>query len=205
MKLPDLEAAVRAHTGEFDCVRIHDESETRVVAFAHETTPPGDTGDLPDVGRLRDVYATFGSIVFYQDAETGDAARHVAAPGAWAELRECFDGWFDGMDEDELEEYAPAWTASCLVIGETPRSGNYILLLTEGDEAGHVYEFDHDGMEFDDAARDLVEYVEKMLQPDARRLTDFASHMRFIERGSDAQWWIRQMRDSQGRVVATDA
>lgn len=205
MKLPDLEAAVRHHAGEFSCVRIHDDSETKAVAFAHDIEPSAEYDDVPDAGRLHDFLDTFGSIVFYVDADTGEAARRLASPEAWAQLREAFDGWFDGMDEDEMEEYVPAWVGSCLVIGETPHSGNYILLVTEGEEAGHVYEFDHDGMEFNDVARDVVEYVGNMLEPDARRLTDFASHMRFIERGSDAQWRIREMRDNQGRVVATSA
>ena len=203
MKLAALDSAVRAHAGEFTCVRIHDDSETKLVRFAHEAAPALASVDVPDVGRLRDFYDTFGSVVFYVDAATGDAARHIAAPGDWPGLRKDFDGWFEDMEEDEMEEYVPAWVASCLVIGETPHSGNYILVATDGDEAGSVVEFDHDGMEFNPVARDVVEYVEQLLQPDTDRLTDFAAHMRFIERGSRVQWWIREMRDNRGRVVGT--
>ncbi len=98
------------------------------------------------------------------------------------------------MDEDERLEILPDWIDTCLVIGETPHSGNYILVVTKGPAAGRVFEFDHDGYEFIDQA-DVIEYVEKLLKPDGIKLTDIASHMRFIEDDPMGQWWIRELRE----------
>ena len=68
---------------------------------------------------------------------------------------------------------------------------------TQAPLAGHISEFDHDGFEFTEEATDIVDYTEKLLNPDARKLVEFASHMHFIENDPMIQWWIRQF--SSGR------
>lgn len=192
----DLADAIRTHAGEFECREI-DGAGRKTVAFRHVATPPGEVDELPDVGRLREFYGIFGSVLFYADEATGDAARQLAAPDAWAELDEHFRDWL--FDDEDL----PEWVENCLVIGETPHSGNYILLAVDGDEAGRVFEFDHDGFEFTEAGADVVAYAAAMLRPDDARLTDFASHLRFIDADSDAQWWIESMRDNRGHAAST--
>ena len=177
---------------------------TKVVRFAHAITPPLESNDPPPIGRLQDFYDTFGSVVFYCDEKSGDAAKHIAPPSEWTELHECFSDWIDQLDDEERSEIVPAWVDTCLVIGETPRSGNYILMATEGSLAGYVFEFDHDGFEFTEEAKDLIEYVGMLLKPDSRKLTEIASHMRFVETDWSVQWWIRELRDHQGHVVTTD-
>lgn len=197
MKLDELANTVREHNGEFLCKQIRDEQNTRLVRFRHDATPPCRAGDIPDIGRLRDFYDTFGSILFYYDAQSQDAARYIAPPSEWAELQDQCAGWIDMLDEDDR----PQWIGTGLVIGETPHSGNYILMAREGPSAGHVFELDHDGLVFTDAANDLVDYVEKLLALDAEKLTDMASHMRFVAGDPMVQWWIVEMRDNRGCVV----
>jgi len=204
VRLPDLESLVASHHGEFSCVKIHDESRTKVVRFRHDATPPVQRPELPDLGRLRDFYETFGSLVLYLDPESGDAARVIAAPSDWDSLADALAGWFDGLGEEERGDYLPEWIDDCLVIGETPCSGNYILMPTTGEEAGRVFEFDHDGFEFHRAAGDLVDYVLKALSPSPVLLVDYASHMRFVTEGDPTQWWIREMTDNRGACVSTD-
>ena len=203
MKLNDLEKAVRKHTGEFFCERINDHQKTKAVSFRHVVDAPEDSINLPTVGRLNDFYETFGSALFYYDEKSGDAAKRLAPSSEWAELHADFSDWLEPLDEDERVEILPDWIDTCLVIGETPRSGNYILVATEGPAAGHIFEFDHDGYEFIDAAADVVEYVEKILKPDDVKLVDIASHMRFIEDDSMVQWWIRELKDNTGHVAST--
>jgi hypothetical protein len=200
LRLHDLEAALHRHCGEFLCEEIRNEQRTKRAGFVHATTAPGGLEGVPDVGRLRDFYETFGSLVLYLHEKSGDAARRIAPPSEWAELHASFSQWTELVDEGEV---GPEW----LVIGETPQSGNYILVATQGTGAGHVFEFDHDGFEFTEQALDVVEYVEKLLRPDAARLTNFASHMRFIEDDDPdrTQWWIRELRDDTGLVVQTSA
>ena len=48
-----------------------------------------------------------------------------------------------------------------------------------------------------------MEYVQGLLHPDSAALTDIASHMRFIDKRTGAQWWILEMSDSQGHRVRT--
>lgn len=201
MNLDELEARLRQHQGEFLCECIGQDSMTKRVRFAHVTTPADAGADLPADGRLAEFYARFGSVLFYHDETSGDAARYLAPVSEWATLREDFDGWIFEPDDEDL----PDWLASCLVIGETPQSGNYILFPTEGEAAGQVFEFDHDGMEFQAQGRDVVDYVARLLEPDNARLTDFASHLRFIEADQPAQWWIRSLSDNRGHTAHTEA
>lgn len=201
--LKELDMAVRQHAGEFLCEEIHNERNTKVVHFAHVATAPSDLDGVPDVGDLREFYSTFGSILFYHDSETGDAGKYLAPIESWAELQEYFSGWLEDLGDEEREEILPEWVETALVIGEIPQSGNYILVPTEGAEAGHVFEFDHDGFEFRHEAASLREYAEHLINPNSAKLTEIAAHMRFIEGDAMVQWWIRELKDNRGHVVQT--
>lgn len=203
MSLDDLSRMVREHSGTFLCHRIHDEEITKCVHFEHVVGPVAEEVDVPELGRLREFYATFGSILFYHDEKSGDAGRYLAHPSEWPGLEGELSGWLDMLDEDERDDCLPGGVDACLVIGETPQSGNYILVQSAGDAAGQVFEFDHDGLEFTHCANDIVEYVHKLLRPDGRLLTNIASHMRFVEGDSTDQWWIQEMKDNAGFIVQT--
>jgi len=206
LKLRELDTTVRGHKGEFLCERILDEKKkTKLVHFIHVVGHPDEQAGVPNVGRLRDFYETFGSILFYYDEKSQDAGKYIAHPSQWAGLHSAFSNWMEDLSEDERQDFVPGWIDTCLVIGETPHSGNYILVPTEGSEAGHVFEFDHDGFEFTEKARDVVEYLEKLLNPDSKTLDEIASHMCFIEDDPMVQWYIRELRDNGGRVVKTNA
>lgn len=204
MPLTELHRAVADHGGVFHCERIHRPQETKTVSFQHRIQPAAPLNTpLPDVGQLPAFYATFGGVLLYHDASTGDAARYIAPPTEWAVLREAFEGWTEHLSEEERDDILPDWIDHFLVIGETPHSGNYILMVTEGKCAGQVFEFDHDGYEFTHKADDLVEYVQRLLALDSAVLTDIASHMRFIDKRNGSQWWIQEMSDNQGRRTQT--
>lgn len=205
MNLTDLKSAVAAHRGTFRCERINAPSQTKVVHFAHRIGQPDPGADVPAVGRLHDFVATFGSVVFYEDPVSGEAAVHLAGPEAWAELDGDFRDWIEPLGEDEKAEILPPWAERCLVIGTEPGTGNYLLMPLEGDEAGAVYLFDHDGYEFTREADDVIDYVQRTLAPDDRRLTGFATHMRFIEGDPMAQWWIVELHDNRGHSATTRA
>lgn len=203
MKRSELRDAVCEHRGEFLCHAIHGNDEAKVVRFSHRVTEPVDTDGLPSFGRLSDFYHVFGSVLFYHDLESGDAARYLAPPSSWAALDEEFRAWLEDLSEDEREEILPEWIETRIVIGETPHSGNYVLVPSEGPERGHVYEFDHDGFEFTRVADDVVEYVQGLLSPGSARLMDMASHMRFMTGDGMKQWWIVEFKDNRGNVVTT--
>jgi len=200
-----LESAVRNHAGQLFCERIHAPSETKVVDFRHVVDSPAPVEQLPSVGRLVDFYDTFGSVIFYFDERSGDAAMHIASPSAWGELADEFGEWLTSLSEQERAEVLPGWIDQCLVIGEEPQTGNYILMPTSGDSVGRVFLFDHDGFDFVDKAADVVAFVERLLAPDDSLLNEMASHLRFIEGDSAIQWWIRELRDNRGNVARTTA
>lgn len=203
MKMEELKAAVLNHSGDFQCERIHKSEETKTVRFMHEVSPPESTQNVPAVGGLIDFYSVFGSIRFYFDKASGDSGRYIAPPSEWEELMGEFQDWMDSVEDDDFEDSMPEWISSCVVVGETPHSGNYILVATEGDVAGHVFEFDHDGFEFFEVAEDIGSYVSKLLRPTSDTLTNIATYMRFVEDGSDVQWWISELKDNNGNVVRT--
>ena len=99
--------------------------------FQHHIQPPAAlAAPLPDVGQLPAFYATMGGVLLYHDANTGDAARCIAPPAEWPTLQEAFEGWTEHLSDEEREEILPDWIEHCQVIGETPHSGNYILMAT---------------------------------------------------------------------------
>lgn len=204
MTLKELEMAIRQHNGELLCEEINNEQNTKIVRFSHIVTEPTELNDVPDVGDLREFYSTFGSILFYHDSQSGDAGKYLAPTSTWSELHEYFSGWVEGLAEDDDEDILPDWITTAVVIGETPHSGNYILVPTAGTEAGHVFEFDHDGFEFHYEAESLAQYVAHLLQPNGSKLTEIASHMRFIEDDATAQWWIKELKDNSGYVMQTN-
>lgn len=203
MNAIELAHAIAAHAGQFHCHGIHAEDRKKVVDFAHVLAPGIDASQLPSHGGLAGFYTAIGSVVFYRDARSDEAALHIAAPADWPRLRAELDGWFAHMEQDERDEYLPGWLATCLVIGEFPATGNYVLMVCEGGDAGRIVEFDHDGFEFVEQEDDLVAYAWKQLDPDATRLLQFASHLRFVDEGEDQQWWIEEMRDNRGNTVRT--
>jgi hypothetical protein len=201
-----LSAAIQAHAGEFHCQQIHKPESTKIVTFHHLTERSSLAVDkLPDIGGLRAFYSVFDDVLFYFDEVSGASAKHIVSPACWDELKADFRDWFHTLTEEDREQLLPPWIDDCLIVGETPQSGNYVLMPTTGEESGQIFEFDHDGFEFIAAAKNLIEYVECLLRPDSRQLTEFAAHMRFIEPDSAAQWWLLEMRDNQGRVVKTSA
>lgn len=203
MKLPELERAVEAHVGTFLCERIHSPQETKIVHFRHDSSPPLLDMKVPAIPGLADFYDTFGSILFYFDEKSGDAAKLIASPDQWAELLGNFTDWIDDLGDEERAEILPDWIDSALAIGEEPHTGNYILIPSVGHSVGRVFLFDHDGFEFTEKAANLVAYVEKLLDPDNQLLTEIATHMRFIDDDSMVQWWIRELRDNRGNVART--
>lgn len=205
MKLDDLLLQVSSHQGVFLCEAIRHPEQRKEVQFSHRISTILSETTLPDIGRLHDFYATFGSITFFVDALSGDEGKHLASPENWAELDAEFRGWTDHFSEEEKEDYLPDWVDTCLVIGEEPRTGNYLLMPTEGESEGRVFVFDHDGYEFVEEAKDIVAYVEYMLKPDNQLLVNLATHMRFIEEGSKYQWWILELRDNRCNFATTAA
>ena len=210
MNIENLRQRILSHHGEFICEEINRPSVRKTFEFRHLAQPlPAQTvSQLPETGDLRAFFQTVGSVHFFHEAGSGECARHIAPPAEWGHLREAFARWILGVGEsrewetDDYEIGTPL--AKCLVIGETPASGNFIFMPLAGKNAGRIYEFDHDGFEIECCGDNLPDYAARLIQPDGSRLANYASLMRFIENNDwNRQWWIAEMRDSDGRVVCT--
>ena len=201
--LNDLLEKVQGHSGEFLCEGISNRNDTKTIAFVHQIEPPDSELEVPNVGDLQDFYKSFGSLIMYVDEPSLEAALMVAAPSDWPRLESEFSDWTDMVDENE-EDVFPAWFESHQVIGEIPGTGNYVLVVTDGEEAGSIYVFDHDGFEFNKLGESLEAAILAMLQPDESLFIQMASHMRFISGDSMQQWWAKELRDNSGHVVRND-
>lgn len=202
--LQALHSAVSAHSGTFLCVEINREKNTKVVQFRHVGSAPDATFSVPDIQGLRQFYGTYEHLTMYVDEQTGEAAYHLASPSQWSQLDGDFRLWLECLDDEEAAECLPPWIDDCIVVGEIPQSGNYLLIPASGPDAGKVIEFEHDGFEFIELGNSLPDFVARTLDLDARRLTAIASHLRFITPGEDSQWWIQEMKDNRGNVVRTE-
>lgn len=203
--LESLRSDVQSHIGQFTCSEIHCAENTKTVRFRHDGSPPDPGVDVPNVHGLRDFYDTFAQLTLYLEEESGDAAFLIASPSQWSELDSNFRPWLEGVGEDEADDYLPVWIKDCLVVGEVPRSGNYLLVPTAGADAGKVFEFEHDGFEFIELGQSLPDFVARTLDLDTSRLTAIASHVRFIAPGENRQWWIDELKDNRGNVIRTEA
>jgi hypothetical protein len=201
-----LRRAVDTHSGVFHCISIDNDALTKSVSFRHEFDPPVAFGIEIPTEKLKDFYDTFGNLLLYHEPTSGDAAFYIASPVQWGSLEGYFRLWIEGLDEDEEIELLPSWIDNCIVIGEIPESGNYLLIPLSGEKRGFVFEFEHDGFEFIERAPDIEQFVHQLLDPDASALSRMASHMRFVENEDQStQWWITEMRDSRGNIVRTQA
>lgn len=200
-----LRSAVQSHVGQFACGEIHREENTKTVSFRHNGSAPDPSIAVPDVQGLRDFYDTFAQLTLYLEEESGDAAFFIASPSQWSELDSDFRPWLESIEEDDAGEYLPEWIRTCLVVGEIPQSGNYLLVPTAGPDAGKVFEFEHDGFEFNELGQSLPDFVARTLDLDTSRLTAIASHVRFITPDESRQWWINELQDNRGNVIRTEA
>ncbi len=200
-ELESLRSAVEAHTGFFTCSEINQKGSTKQVNFRHVGSDPDNSHVLPAIQGLQDFYSTYEDLLLYADEESDSAAYLIASPSQWSELDSHFRPWLEALEEDDL----PEWIDDCIVVGEIPRSGNYLLVPASGSEAGKVFEFEHDGYEFLELGVSLPDFVLRTLDLDSQRLAAIASHMRFILPNERRQWWIEEMKDNRGNVISTEA
>jgi len=73
------------------------------------------------------VIGTLGSLRLYSEPVSGESAFYIGAPPQWQHLDEDLRCW-EGLSEQEEEEPLPSWVDDCVVFGEIPGSGNYLMM-----------------------------------------------------------------------------
>lgn len=204
MKLSELKSRVESHTGVFLCTQLATEEREKTIPFFHSYENPKEDVSELEIPGFREFYETFERLVLYQVPNIKEAAFYIASPRDWARLDKEFRIWISDLSAEEERDLLPHWIHHSTAIGEIPRSGNYLITPLTGQKSGHIFEFEHDGFEFVELASGLEQFVRVALRPDQSALRAMASHMRFVEEGDySTQWWIEEMRDSDGRIVST--
>jgi len=209
MNIAELKEKLIRHVGVFYCEPRGGGNEVKEVDFKHIVTDPVSVIRIPDIKTLQDFYGTFGSLRLYADELSGDSAFYLAKTSEWSDLHEHYSGWleiFDDEDPEDLEDddMIPDWVNNCLVFGEIPHSGNYLLMPLAGIKTGYVFEFEHDGFEFIEHAPNIESFLQQVIKPTESMLTDMASHMVFADENSDVQWWITEMKDNFGHTMKSE-
>lgn len=185
---------IKNSTGTISCQAIGDEKKTKIFRFSHIVTSPKASGTLPNIAEIQNFYTLVGSLTLYHCAESDEAAFYIAHPDEWDSLAEAFAPWAEILELDLEEEELPNWFGSYLVIGEMPKTANYLLLVTDTQEKGAIYKFDHDGAEFTKLGSNLQNFITYALNPKAG--LDAISHMRFIKDLMGQQWWATELHHS---------
>lgn len=190
--------------GEFLCEAIGNEMKTKNVSYSHIIEPASTMAEIPPVGDAHQFYSIANTLTLFNCPESDEAAFYIGSPDEWNAFEEEFLEWVDMLDEDEQEEALPSWYGSHKVIGEIPASGNYILLVTDGEKAGSIYEFEHDGWEFIKLGGNLNDFILNAIEPSPEMLSTIASHMRFVACRDEQQWWIKELRFKSGETIINE-
>jgi hypothetical protein len=145
---------------------------------------------LDELPELISFYSRFGSLRLYSQIDTDKSAYYIADPDEWDELKEYFNDWIEGEDEELL----PDWITDFIVIGEIPKSGNYFIVPLTGKSLGHVYEFEHDGFEFVERGATFADFIEKLTVVNDELLENILTHTRYQDERPDSQWIVKKYR-----------
>ena len=211
MKFESLTQLLKSTDGVFFCEQIHNNLNTKTIPIQHLSDPGLTTEQIeelePVLGHivgLVNFYKLYGGLRLFYDHDSGDSAYYVAPPSEWHNLKENFSLWIKDLDEEEQKELLPSWIHNYYVIGEIPQTGNYLLLPVDGDEAGSIYEFEHDGFEFIKLSSNFSSFIDYISTLDSRKLSNIASSMCFMDMENPMiQWWIKEYRGSGNEVIKT--
>jgi hypothetical protein len=200
LTMTELADALKSHAGTFECEAIGDPTRTRQVAFCHLVTAPASNHQsLPSLGGLAAFFAVFGSVDLYHVEVSGESAKRIASPADWPALAGQLRDWLQHLAGPGRNDSLPDWVDDCLVVGEEPHSGNFLVVPCKGNAAGRVFTFAHDEFSFTEVAPCLRDFVANQIELDDSVLTDIATVLRLSEPGGAHQWWIRSAVDNRGR------
>ncbi len=200
--LQGLASAVKSHSGTFECEAIGDPRRTKKVPFRHLTTKPDSAHlDIPSLGGLAEFFSVFGEVQLYRVDVSGECAKRIASPAEWPNLKGLLREWLRPYLDSAGGDAVPAWIDDCLVIGEEPRTGNFLVVPCTTVEAGRVFLFSHDDFTFTEVARSITAFVVAQIELTDVVLTDIATVLRIADPHSASQWWIRRAVDNRGRIA----
>ncbi len=180
----------------FHCTPAGKSDENAFIAqITHQVTDALSNSDIKrleqEIGvqeQLFNLLSIYGSVRLYCDTLSDDSAFYIAHPSEWQSLENDFNLWINDLDDQEKEELLPDWLDDAIVFGEIPSSGNYFLYLIKGEHQGKVFEFEHDGFEFIEIGKSIIDFLEYICSPTEKLIQNIHSHTRYSDGKTDIQW-----------------
>ncbi len=143
------------------------------------------------IAQLVAFYTEFPSLRLYCDTNSSSSAFYLARPRKWSQLKQEFMGWVRMLHDEDTHGALPQWLSSTLVFGEIPESSNYLLMPSEGDEAGKVFKFEHSNFGFTEQAADFAKFLEKLTTPNQALFEEIRRYTQYSD-GETATKWLVQ-------------
>jgi len=166
-----------------------------LVELDHRTTSGLSKGELAELKKqlgeqdeLYDYLSKYSSLQLYRDVRTGEYAYYLAPPKEWEAIHENFREWFEDFSDIERGDIFPIWVNDAFAFGEMVSSGNYYLYIFRNDLKGHVFEFEHDGFEFNQVASRLSDFIKMLCEPTDDTVRDLRSYVRYSDGKTEYQW-----------------
>lgn len=196
--LEKLEVLLSTEQQFFICInantRDFPETQKTEIPLLHETASgltPEQLSSYLDANypsELFDFYSQYGSVRLFCDEQQTASGIYIAHPEEWGELRTELDAWLNELSAQEKTELLPLWLDKALVFAEIPNSSNFFIYVTQGPEAGQIFEFFHDGYEFNPIAKSLEDFISQISDVSEIWINRISSHTRYMDTPSNTQW-----------------
>lgn len=108
---------------------------------------------------LKNFYEAYGSIEIFAIDDTFGSGIFIESPDQWEVMSNEVESWLEPDGVSVEDNIVPEWFPSSIVIGYIGAAAIYFLLVTEGENVGCIYTFDHDGLTFEKAAASFEELI----------------------------------------------
>jgi hypothetical protein len=99
-------------------------------------------------------------------------------------------GWIRMLHDEETHGALPDWLPSVLVFGEIPETSNYLMMPTEGSEAGKVFMFDHKSFMFLEKAPDFGSFLTWITTPSPELFEEIRRHTQYSDGETATKWLV---------------
>lgn len=135
----------------------------------HKLNVPANPEDLADLAGLPEslitLYEKHDGIRLFAHQDSDKSAIYIAALDDWAILGEEL---LDAMSELKPKQI-PTWIDDAIAFAEVPDSGDFFLLIAEGDLTGQVFYFNQAKKKFTQFAEDFAGFLKRICE-DAQQI-----------------------------------
>lgn len=196
MSLKRFESHLRDPSPGFRCYAAGDRTESLAVLarVKHRVGRPATSKALADIDNwlgnaatgLQRFYELHDGLLLYRDTRSDAAGidffKSAELDSRTEEMRESMQAM--GFEQADM----PSWFEQGLVFGEIPRSANYFVIQSTGDEAGQIFYADHDAYDPAPLAASFDEFLRLIVDDPAGFLNERGCYTRYSDGKTDKQW-----------------